>query len=73
MSWRVSTYSTSGSNCVEADGPWRTSTYSGETAYCVEIAIGPGVRVRDTKDRELGHIMVGGAAWEAFLSRVCDE
>lgn len=71
MSWRISPYSTSGSNCVEAYGPWRTSTYSGETAYCVETSSSAAtVRVRDTKDRERGHITVSDSTWSAFLAGV---
>lgn len=66
--WRVSSYSTSGAACVEADGPWVTSSYSNNAQQlCVEVSVAPVVRVRDTKDRSRKGLAVSGRAWEGFI------
>ncbi|TDQ53149.1 DUF397 domain-containing protein [Actinorugispora endophytica] len=51
---------------------WHKSTYSGgNTNACVEVAGLPGsVLVRDTQNRELGHLGFAAAAWSAFLADV---
>jgi len=52
-----------------ADRPmWRTSSFSDNGGTCVEVAPGPRVvRVRDTKDRGLGPILLlDHATWAAF-------
>lgn len=77
--WRRSSYSDgNGGECVEVayDFPgaarWRKSTYSdGNGGNCLEVADGaPGaVPVRDSKLGTGGPvIVVGSAAWTAFLS-----
>ncbi|WP_326566256.1 DUF397 domain-containing protein [Amycolatopsis rhabdoformis] len=48
---------------------WRTSSYTNADA-CVEVATGREVLVRDTKDREAGHITVPAAAWHELLNRL---
>lgn len=74
--WRVSSYSSAEQNtCVEvAPLPWRISSYSsaGENT-CVEVAPAPGaVGIRDTKDRDRGHLIVGRATWASFVSGIKD-
>ncbi|MFC9088084.1 DUF397 domain-containing protein [Nocardiopsis dassonvillei] len=45
------------------------SSYSGGSGSCVEVAGGQGVLVRDTQNRELGHLDYTPEAWAAFLRR----
>jgi hypothetical protein len=67
--WRTSSYSGSDANCVEV-AAWRTSSHSSDQANCVEVAATTtAVGVRDTKDREGGHLTVPAPAWAAFLAR----
>lgn len=47
---------------------WRSSSYSGPQGNCVEVAVGPVVGVRDTKDREGGTLLFGQRAWSDFLA-----
>jgi hypothetical protein len=35
---------------------WHKSTYSGASGSCVEVAEGQTALVRDTQNRELGHL-----------------
>lgn len=51
---------------------WRKSTYSGnDGGNCVEAAPAPAVvGVRDTKNREAGHLAVSRPAWSAFVRSV---
>ncbi|WP_150249354.1 DUF397 domain-containing protein [Nocardiopsis deserti] len=46
---------------------WRKSSYSGGSGSCVEVAEGQSVLVRDTQNRERGHIDYTPGAWTAFL------
>lgn len=48
---------------------WRKSSYStGAQQECVEVGVAPGaVGVRDTKNREAGHLAVSRTAWAAFV------
>ncbi|GAB2734787.1 hypothetical protein GCM10027174_04580 [Salinifilum aidingensis] len=47
---------------------WRKSRYSSQQTACVEVGRVPGgAAVRDTKNREAGHIAVGSAQWVSFL------
>jgi len=47
--------------------PWRTSGFSANQGQCVEVAPVPGsVGVRDTKDRDRGHLTVTRTAWTGF-------
>lgn len=53
---------------------WRKSSYSGGGHQdCLEVAESPElVKVRDTKNREAGHLSVSVAEWSAFLAEVKD-
>jgi hypothetical protein len=46
---------------------WRKSSYSTNGGDCVEVAEGRNVLVRDTRNRELGHLAYPGPEWNAFL------
>jgi hypothetical protein len=49
---------------------WRKSTHSSQ-GDCVEIALDrPEVLIRDTKDREGGHITASATTWSELLSRL---
>ncbi|WP_329052168.1 DUF397 domain-containing protein [Amycolatopsis sp. NBC_01488] len=66
--WRKSSYSSDQANCVEVTA-WRKSSYSTNDSNCVEVAaISAAVSIRDTKDREGGHLTVPAPAWAAFVS-----
>jgi len=51
---------------------WRKSSYSvGHDQDCVEVApLLPHVGVRDTKNRENGHLLVPARQWRAFMTSV---
>lgn len=51
---------------------FRKSSYSqGRTENCVEVAdTGVGAAVRDTQNRELGHLAFSGPEWSALLAGV---
>ncbi|MDV6011007.1 DUF397 domain-containing protein [Haloechinothrix sp. LS1_15] len=53
---------------------WITSSYSsGNGGNCVEISlsrVNRAVGVRDSKDRDGGHLTVPASAWSAFLHGV---
>lgn len=55
---------------MKADLNWHKSSYSNQTGgHCVEVTETPGsVLVRDTRNRDLGHLDFTPAAWAAFLS-----
>jgi len=56
-----------------AQASWRKSSWSTYSGNCVEVAPLPGgqIAVRDTMDRESGHVLVlSGAAWNSFLSEI---
>nr|WP_218902972.1 DUF397 domain-containing protein [Streptomonospora nanhaiensis] len=57
---------------VIADERWRTSSYSTAKGECVEIAATStrGVAVRDTKNRDAGHLSMPAGEWAAFLTAV---
>lgn len=47
---------------------FRKSSYSATANDCVEVAeVGTGAAMRDTKNREAGHLRFGPQEWEAFL------
>ncbi|WP_424643933.1 DUF397 domain-containing protein [Embleya sp. AB8] len=48
---------------------WRTASYSSGNNSCVEVApLATATGVRDTKDRDRGHLEVGPSAWCELLS-----
>jgi hypothetical protein len=49
---------------------WRKSSYSTEGGECVEVATGPEVLIRDTKDREGGILTASTSTWRELLSRL---
>ncbi|PWV58022.1 DUF397 domain-containing protein [Nocardiopsis sp. L17-MgMaSL7] len=47
---------------------WHKSSYSdGGGGNCVEVAEGPVTYVRDTQNREFGHLEAQSSEWTAFL------
>lgn len=55
-------------------GEWSKSSYSGATTECVEVRETPrAVDVRDTKNRERGHLSFPTAEWVAFVRQVVTE
>ncbi|MEV8615936.1 DUF397 domain-containing protein [Amycolatopsis sp. NPDC051373] len=59
-------------NADELTGWRKSSRSSGGSNNCVEVAVSatPRVGVRDTKDREAGHLTVTSEAWSAFLGQL---
>jgi hypothetical protein len=50
---------------------WKKSSYSAQQTDCVEFApTEAGALVRDTKDRDSGHLTLPAASWEAFLNQL---
>lgn len=48
---------------------FRKSSYSGSGNNCVEIANVPGASaVRDTQNRQAGHLLFPGTEWTALLT-----
>lgn len=50
----------------EKDG-WHKSSYSAGGGNCVEVAEGETTLVRDTRNRELGHLAFAPQEWTALL------
>jgi hypothetical protein len=55
-------------SCAE----WRKSSYSSQSGNCVEMARNlPGlVAVRDSKDPDVGRLVVSREAWQVFMKKV---
>lgn len=53
---------------------WKKSSYSGGNGGdCVEVAESPQqAKIRDTKNRQAGHLTVPAAEWSAFLADLKD-
>jgi hypothetical protein len=68
VTWRKSSYSTNGDECVEVG--WRTSSHSTNGGECVEVLPGSEVLIRDTKDREGGILTASATTWSELLSRL---
>lgn len=50
--------------------PWRTSSYT-QQQNCVEVADIPGLSaVRDTKNRDDGHLAFEAPEWRAFVDSI---
>jgi hypothetical protein len=49
---------------------WHKSSYSPNGGNCVEVAEGPTTHVRDTVNRDAGHLSVPGGEWVALLATV---
>ncbi|MFD3688807.1 DUF397 domain-containing protein [Nocardiopsis sp. NPDC058631] len=50
---------------------WHKSSYSGGNGGdCVEVSEGPTTRVRDTQNRDLGHLSTEASEWTALLAAV---
>lgn len=47
---------------------WHVSSYTGAQGNCVEVAESSRVLVRDTKNRELGHLAFSTDEWTSLLS-----
>ncbi|WP_082126925.1 DUF397 domain-containing protein [Allosalinactinospora lopnorensis] len=54
------------------DQAWHKSSYSGGVRQnCVEVAESPAeVKVRDTQNRERGHLSFPPTEWSAFLADI---
>jgi hypothetical protein len=53
---------------------FRKSSYSANESACVEVADAPGMSaVRDTQNRELGHLEFPAAEWRALTASVRQE
>ncbi|MEB3371172.1 DUF397 domain-containing protein [Saccharopolyspora mangrovi] len=54
-------------------GEWRKSSYSGTQSNCVEVGRGrDAVGIRDTKNREAGHLAVPVSRFQDFIGAVKD-
>ncbi|WP_285730007.1 DUF397 domain-containing protein [Nocardiopsis sp. ATB16-24] len=50
---------------------WHKSSYSQGETSCVEVNEGPhSVLVRDTQNRELGHLSFKASEWTSFLKEI---
>lgn len=49
---------------------WHKSSYSSGSGSCVEVAEGRLTGIRDTQNRNLGHLDVSASEWTALLSAV---
>ncbi|MFF8768299.1 DUF397 domain-containing protein [Nocardiopsis dassonvillei] len=49
---------------------WHKSGYSGNTGHCVEVREGVFTDVRDTQNRQLGHLSAPAPEWAALLAAV---
>ena len=50
---------------------WRTSTRSQGQGTCVEVGFAADVvGVRDTKDRDAGHLAIASSRWSDFVAAI---
>ncbi|WP_150239663.1 DUF397 domain-containing protein [Nocardiopsis quinghaiensis] len=51
--------------------PWHKATYSENSSHCVEVCERQdGADVRDTQNRELGHLSFGRREWTSLVTLV---
>ena len=56
---------------LPANAGWRKASRSTAGNNCVEVAQARGAAgVRDSKNRDRGHLTVGAGAWQAFIADV---
>jgi hypothetical protein len=58
---------------ISESAEWRKATLSNGSGNCVEVALGPVIGVRDTKDRSAGYLALTPGSWQAFLAEVAAE
>lgn len=58
---------------MTTEGTWHTSTYSAGDTNCVEAAEGAVTAVRDTQNREQGHLSFAAAEWAALVDTLKDH
>jgi hypothetical protein len=57
-------------NAGPSSPEWKISSASGGT-NCVEVAFSAGqVLVRDSKNREVGHLSFTGPSWQDFVATI---
>jgi hypothetical protein len=56
----------------DAQRAWHKASYSGGSGSCVEVAEGPTTGIRDTQNRDLGHLDVSATEWTALINAVCN-
>ncbi|USY22376.1 DUF397 domain-containing protein [Nocardiopsis exhalans] len=49
---------------------WYKSSYSSGSGSCVEVAEGLATGIRDTQNRNLGHLDVPATEWNALIKAV---
>ncbi|XKK39742.1 DUF397 domain-containing protein [Nocardiopsis sp. ARC36] len=49
---------------------WHKASYSAASGNCVEVSEGTETLVRDTQNRELGHLSAPAPEWTALLAAV---
>ncbi|WP_370011155.1 DUF397 domain-containing protein [Nocardiopsis sp. LDBS0036] len=49
------------------EGTWHKSTYSRGDTTCVEVAEGVTTAMRDTQNRDLGHLSFSATEWTALV------
>ena len=54
--------------CLLVNKQWHKSSYSGHSGECVEVVEGVVTAVRDTQNRDLGHLAVPAPEWTALMS-----
>ncbi|WP_078911437.1 DUF397 domain-containing protein [Streptomyces sp. NRRL WC-3742] len=73
LTWRKSSCSSNGGQCVEVAFRWHKSSHSGpDGGDCIEVASGcPDlVPVRDSKDPHGPVLLFPAAAWTSFVAAV---
>jgi len=54
---------------MNTDTPgWHKSSYSANGGNCVEVTEGLVTGIRDTQNRDLGHLAVPAPEWSALMS-----